>query len=572
VSAQQAEREQEHFATHPNVSTEELHQAVLAVMAAASSVSMAALPVGRTGSSSRPLLAGGGASGGSSSESEDDDSLVQAKLRHHGGHMRFYGRQRKLLGLGTGVLVGTEHGTMQGEKVLAADASDVDAFYSGWLITTENPRGQGRVGKYDGATKAITVMWRSNATTTDATTYTITNATWRSTLTRRAFCDFGIDGQQMAPLSRGSAMMLFVQLVWAVVLTAYCTQTVWSFECPDCDLDNQTGQLSEHEEDMFDFSAEEAERLWLVGRLISFLCFIWLSVAQRWLLLSVTRYPPRGRMIGKSNFREANYREEIEVEAKDLCLWLWLPLAVVSFAWLGVSSAHVRALWVLLQDLIPAINVGATALLLGARCTVIRAHVERVVRDTLALSVEDATPLMMDDRAASSAGRSGGLLQQLTVVKAEVERVGHVWRWCMGAQIALVVAILVNCVSAILHRRGIGLVSRVDLTGDVHRFEFVLMQVVPMMWAVFISFSAIVRLNTYLESIPSRISRESNFDITLRCAFADEYERLEMFLEIPLVGKLTEGKRLSAMLSFVGVVSLALSFPGQIADALAIKP
>ena len=142
----------------------------------------------------------------------------------------------------------------------------------------------------------------------------------------------------------------------------------------------------------------------------------------------------------------------------------------------------------------------------------------------------------------------------------------------MGAQIALVVAILVNCVSAILHRRGIGLVSRVDLTGDVHRFEFVLMQVVPLMWAVFISFSAIVRLNTYLESIPSRISRESNFDITLRCAFADEYERLEMFLEIPLVGKLTEGKRLSAMLSFVGVVSLALSFPGQIADALAINP
>jgi hypothetical protein len=74
-----------------------------------------------------------------------------------------------------------------------------------------------------------------------------------------------------------------------------------------------------------------------------------------------------------------------------------------------------------------------------------------------------------------------------------------------------------------------------------------------------------------MEGVPGRVSRESNFDITQRCAFADEFGRFEMHLSIPIAGKLTEGMRFSTLMAFVAVVSTALSFPQQIAEALNIE-
>ena len=48
----------------------------------------------------------------------------------------------------------------------------------------------------------------------------------------------------------------------------------------------------------------------------------------------------------------------------------------------------------------------------------------------------------------------------------------------------------------------------------------------------------------------------------------NRYERYDMKLTIPHLGAITESTRLSALLGFVGTVSLALSFPGQIQTAL----
>ena len=46
------------------------------------------------------------------------------------------------------------------------------------------------------------------------------------------------------------------------------------------------------------------------------------------------------------------------------------------------------------------------------------------------------------------------------------------------------------------------------------------------------------------------------------------YEHYDMRLTIPHLGAITESTRISALLGFVGTVSLALSFPGQIQSAL----
>ena len=112
-----------------------------------------------------------------SDSDSDDDGSANPRLRHHGGHPRYFGWQRKVLGLGGGVLVGSETGVMRGPKVLAADASDTDDFYVGWKITTTNPDGTGLIRKYNGATKAViaTMDCQGNQTTGASTTYTITN-------------------------------------------------------------------------------------------------------------------------------------------------------------------------------------------------------------------------------------------------------------------------------------------------------------------------------------------------------------------------------------------------------------
>lgn len=319
-------------------------------------------PRTRANSSSRPLLVTRSASRSSSSGSDDEDDRPERarEVRYSGAHGKFYGWQRKLLGLGSGVLVGTEEGTMRGEKILDDHASDVDGFYVGWRITTENPPAKGVVQKYAGATKTVTVALTTDESTSDATSYTITNNSPSRELTRCVLRDFGEKDQQMAALTFGSVAMLLAQLAWALALTRYCVSTVHCMRYGSCAV-GSGADLSASGDD-----ADDADE-WLTVRFISFLSFVWLSVAQRLLLLSVTRFPARGRTVGNGKlFQDSDYREEIESEARELCLWLWLPIALGFLTWVCTTADASRAGWIIVQNLFPVCNVGATGLLLGS--------------------------------------------------------------------------------------------------------------------------------------------------------------------------------------------------------------
>lgn len=85
-------------------------------------------------------------------------------------------------------------------------------------------------------------------------------------------------------------------------------------------------------------------------------------------------------------------------------------------------------------------------------------------------------------------------------------------------------------------------------------------QVWPILWALVISFGAVIDLNSYLADIPARISKQCDtgvLSIHERNAFAAEYSRLGLCLEAPVLGRMTTQGRNAALISFATAFAAA---------------
>ena len=353
------------------------------------------------------------------------------------------------------------------------------------------------------------------------------------------------------------------------------------------------------------------DRHWLTFRLVSYLSFVVMGVAQRWLLVAVTRYPARGRKKVLENVLEpdvwqdeARHKEAIEKESRKLCLRIWPPivlfLIVSAIVWPEVVALPTesdgradprhwwrrlpRLLLVLVEDAFPIANVAATALLLGTKCVVVKARMKELLRDVVALPPELATGKALDHPvgprrpAASGSGAAGalaqqlptqtlqlqlepvGLLQKIGEVQQEVQRLSEVWTRVLLVQCLLTGALLASCISTLLHQEGLSLINQRDLAKDKSAHVVAFVNTAPLLWALLLSFNKVVTLNSYFESIPTRLSRESAFTLEHRCHFAEEYRRLELWLNVPLVGEVTKGTRFRALLGFAGFILTAISW------------
>jgi hypothetical protein len=310
-------------------------------------------------------------------------------------------------------------------------------------------------------------------------------------------------------------------------------------------------------------------------RLVCVWVFVVLGFVQRCYVLAVTRYPSRGRdrtAGGEGCWHEDQYTEQIEQEARHVAGWLWGPALLVPIAcalWADDTDKWKQWLAGLLINLCPLCNIAATALLLGTKCVVMREHVMAIVDEAVELDAADAPEEALDSPAAGSGG--GGVLQRLGLAKVELARLSMIWTKVLGVQMLVCLALLANSVTTLLHRSGHSLLFETPLGEANNELMRSFLQAGPVLWALVVSFRTVVRLNTFLRTVPERISRESRFSLKLRCHFAQEYERLGMWLSVPVLGELTESNLWSAIFGFLGLISFVLSFPKQMAGVFNVE-
>jgi hypothetical protein len=341
-------------------------------------------------------------------------------------------------------------------------------------------------------------------------------------------------------------------------------------------------------------------------RLTSYLVFLALSFAHRWLVDGVSRRDPIAIGHRHAEHRASNAskpapdesfarrlwaadaKDDVEYAALELFVWLCFPLGVSAVALVVVgetASMGGRVLSAVVTDLFPILTIAATTLLVETQCVTLRRHVE----DTLTPYVDpeplprspwvqwllaDTTP-PPPHRPHEELKTAEQLLSDFRKLTRELESCSGVWRSVLGTQVCLVCALVINATASLLTRHGfqVSLLTGQPLSDGMALMYLV--QTMPVLWALWLSFSTVVHLNTYLDEVPARITRncrDENLILSMaeRCQFAEEYQRLGVHFSVPAVGKLTTSTRMNALLSFVGTLSLALAFPGQVIDTLGL--
>jgi hypothetical protein len=418
---------------------------------------------------------------------------------------------------------------------------------------------------------------------------------------RSFFCLGKTDGEtEMVQLSRSSVIMLFVQVVISLSLMGVAVHTsttvaTHNVTIPVDDGGSASAGASNHD------VVTSADVMWTYVRLAAFLLFVFLTVAQRWLVLSVSRHDPIAIATRRQDQQMATVRarssslhetlwmrpaaEEAEAHAAQLCVQLWVPLGVgAAFLFLLDATQEqkvVRLITVAAESFCPVMNVAASTLLLGTQCAVIRKHVEHVVGPYAGTEPplppwymqffrrSATSPPTAAQQPQASDSAIDDLIQEFRSISAELAWISEIWSWVLGVQICLFLALLANATAALLHFHGVSLLTREPINAGGGKLWFV--QTVPVLWALVISLETVVSLNTYLEGVPGRLSRNCDprlLTLTDRCHFADEYKRLGVCLSAPFVGEVTEGSRFQALVSFAGMISLALAFPAQISGFL----
>lgn len=422
---------------------------------------------------------------------------------------------------------------------------------------------------------------------------------------RSFFCLGKTDGEtEMVQLSKGSVIMLLLQVALSLGLAlraAHTTTTVATHNDTTTGVDDG-GSAGAGPSDHDVVTSDDV--MWTYIRLAAFLLFLVLTVALRWLVLSVSRHDPiaiatrrqdQQLMTASSRSRGSLHEtiwmrpapEEAEANAAQLCVQLWVPLGVGAVLLFMLDATReqkvVRLVTVAIQSFCPVINVAASTLLLGTQCAVIRKHVEHLIEPYAGTepplppwymryfrkSPAATSPPAAVQQPQASESAIDDLIQEFRSLSAELAWISETWSWVLGVQICLFLALLANATSALLHFRGVSLLTQEPINGGGSKLWFV--QTLPVLWALIVSLETVVALNTYLEGVPGRLSRNCDaqlLTLTDRCQFADEYKRLGVWLSAPFVGEVTEGSRFQALVSFVGLISLALAFPGQITGFL----
>jgi len=155
----------------------------------------------------------------------------------------------------------------------------------------------------------------------------------------------------------------------------------------------------------------------------------------------------------------------------------------------------------------------------------------------------------------------------------ELEKLSGRWSYVMGVQGCLFLTQLANTTVTLWQRHGYQ-VSLVTDTGLSDNFAFIyLAQTLPVFWALWLSFGTMIHLNTYLREIPSRVTRccdAKKLGFADRNAFAEEYKRLGVHLDVPYLGELTTSTRFGALISLAGLLLTAASMPASIKDTFGV--
>ena len=380
------------------------------------------------------------------------------------------------------------------------------------------------------------------------------------------------------------------------------------------------------------YSAAEIEAMeedgfsWTYFRLTWFLLSLVLSVLHRCLLFDNARHDPgaigtrerqslsgvqlkpgvlstttassvQSPVAAVAEIWTADVRNDQEYFAAEHFAWLWLPVVA---AWMLLpviallSDGRVSFLWVLsvfATNLFPIINSAASALLLDEKCVAVHKLVERMLTpygiETVPLTgtgrskwVErmtdcaGGTTITADALSAPlSADGAEQLLQAFRDLVDELETLSSRWSYAMGVQGCLLLAQLANTTATLWQRHGyqVSLLTDTELSDN---FAFIyLVQTFPVFWALWLSFNTMIHLNTYLAEIPSRVSRSCDaqkLSFTDRNAFAQEYKRLGVHLDVPYVGELTTKTRYGALVSLAGLLLTAVAVPAQLKDTFGL--
>ena len=188
----------------------------------------------------------------------------------------------------------------------------------------------------------------------------------------------------------------------------------------------------------------------------------------------------------------------------------------------------------MLVEALPAFSLGATTLLLWAETAVVAERADAAVRAAV------ATP--SDERDVNL------LVGTFAKLAHEVAQTSQEWSRVLLVQLLLFGCSLGMAVTNILLGAS---------TGSTYNLQIAPAYLSVVMWPLLCSFVAVVRLNSTLDAIPSRITAESLFSCVERAAFADDYHRLRMRLKV-LGIELTTQRLGGLLLSAIGATLFAV--------------
>lgn len=423
-------------------------------------------------------------------------------------------------------------------------------------------------------------------------------------------------------LTHGGMLMLGAQALAAAVLIVMSTTNAVEFvgRAPFAPPRNATAEIAEaqlagHPYSTAEIAAMEEDGFsWTYFRLWWFVLSLVLSLFHRCLLLDAARRDPvaiANRDPNSSgalpNAQVANAqvvnapatdthdelwgphaKDDIEIFAKLLFQWLWVPTSLAGLILFGVAllsgtAASIDwALYALTYNLVPIINTAATTLVLGSQCVTVHKFAENLLvpygidPDPYGGSAPAYGPGKNYGAQAQQAQQQQALdpeelLARFRGLARELEILSRGWKYVLGIQACYFCAQLGSTTTTVYRRHGYQNSLITGQTLESNQAFFYLAQTLPVVWALWLSFGTIIHLNTYLANIPDRVSRSccaEQFGYIGRAAFAAEYQRLGVHLDVPYIGEITSSSRLSALASFAGVLIAAQEFAPQLKDTL----
>jgi len=432
-------------------------------------------------------------------------------------------------------------------------------------------------------------------------------------LVHKSFSCFAKDREDRLQLTCGGILMLAAQICIATVLLVISITQAVAFvgRAPFAPPRNITAEIAEAKVEGQTYSPAEIAAMeedgfsWTYFRLWWFVISLMLSVLHRCLLLDAAWRDPvaiairyqqalpmttQGTQDGLWDYHPKN---DIELFAKALFRWLWIPVSLVGLILFGIAllsgttagnlATFDWVLYALSVNLFPIINTAATSSILGSQCVAVHKFAEGLL-EPYGIDPEPYGGSAWTHKARNTfrphapqpqtRNDPEPLLARFRELACELENLSRGWKYVLGIQACYFCAQLGSTTTTIYRRHGYQTSLVTGQTLEDNQAFFYLAQTLPVFWALWLSVGTIIHLNTYLANIPDRVSRSSrcaqHFSFIDRAAFAAEYTRLGVHLDVPYIGELTTGTRWSALASFVCFLLAAATWPAQLKDTLGV--